>query len=637
MIVLHTLRRNVRRLSWTLWLVIAAFIALYLPAMFTSGAANVVARVNGEPIEAAEFQRAMNEQMQYYRGLNQGELPDNFIQQMQLQSVVLEQLIRRRLIVEAAEEQGFSIARQELKDRMLQYPAFRREDGRWIGDEEYRTILQRNGLDVASFEESIMDDLLVERVTGLITEGVVVNDRDVEDAYQRQSEKVRFDFVQVRPTAYRFEVDAEITDADVRAAYEADPDAYRLAEQRVVSYALIDTEELRNSVEISADALSAEYQASLAEFTIEEQVKARQIMLRVPPAASDEGKAAVRSRAEEVLQRLNAGADFNEVAEQVSDDPTSETGGDLGWVTRGRQVEGFDEAAFVLQPGDTSEVVETAFGFHIIRVDDRRDEHARPFEEVRGQLEQRLAWDQAETQAEAISEQMRRDVLRGDGLEEVAEQYGLTVEVSPLFAQETGFGEFTAIDLTNRIFTLGTGRVAEPVRVPRGYLVFRVDEIVVPYVPELDGVVGDVRSDVIDRRAAERAAERAQEYAERLAAGEELAAIAPEAGTVVESSVLVAREDIVPVLGSAPALLQAAFQLAAGQTGGPVELDDRFVVLQVLEHIQPDWGVFAEQKEQLREQEAVERRNRLFEAYLQSLRESYSVTVDQSVIDTIVS
>ena len=142
---------------------------------------------------------------------------------------------------------------------------------------------------------------------------------------------------------------------------------------------------------------------------------------------------------------------------------------------------------------------------------------------------------------------------------------------------------------------------------------------------------------MIDRRAAERAAERAQEYAERLAAGEELAAIAPEAGAVVESSVLVAREDIVPVLGSAPALLQAAFQLAAGQTGGPVELDDRFVVFQVLEHIQPDWGVFAEQKEQLREQEAVERRNRLFEAYLQSLRESYSVTVDQSVIDTIVS
>ena len=635
--MLDTLRRNVRRLSWTLWLVIAAFIALYLPALFTSGATNVVARVNGEPIEAAEFQRAMNEQMQYYRGLNQGELPDNFIQQMQLQSVVLEQLIRRRLIVEAAEDQGFAIARQELKDRMMQYPAFRREDGRWIGDEEYRTILQRNGLDVASFEESIMDDLLVERVTGLIPEGIAVNDREVEDAYQRQSEKVRFDFVQVRPTAYRFEVDAEVTDADVRAAYEADPEIYRLPEQRVVSYALVDTEELRNSVEISADALAAEYQASLAEFTVEEQIKARQVMLRVPPTASDEEKAGIRGRAEEVLQRLSAGADFSEVAAQSSDDPTAESGGDLGWVTRGRQVEGFDEAAFNLQPGETSEVVETAFGFHIIRVDERRDEHAQPLDEVRGQLEQRLAWDQAETQAEATSEQIRRDVLRGDGLEDVAEQYGLTVEVSPLFAQETGFGEFTAVDLTNRVFTLGSGRVAEPIRVRRGYLVFRVDEIVAPHVPELESVIAEVRSDVVGQRAAERAAARAQEYAERLAAGAELAVIAPEAGTTVESSELVAREDVVAALGSAPALMQAAFQLAAGQAGGPVELDDRFVVFRVAEHVQPDWGAFAEQKEQLREQQAVERRNRLFEAYLQSLRESYSVTVDQAVIDTIVS
>ncbi len=635
--MLHTLRRNVRRLSWTLWLVIVAFIALYLPALFTGGAANVVARVNGEPIEAAEFQSAMNEQMQYYRGLNQGELPDNFIQQMQLQSVVLEQLIRRRLIVASAEDQGFAIARQELKDRMMQYPAFRREDGRWIGDEEYRTILLRNGLDVVSFEESIVDDLLVERVTGLITESIAVSDREVEDAYQRQSEKVRFDFVQIRPTAYRLEVDGEVTDADIRAAYDADPDAYRLPEQRRVSYALVDTEGLRNSVEISADALLAEYQASLDEFTVEEQVKARQIMLRVPPTASDEEKVGIRGRAEEVLQRLNAGADFSDLAEEVSDDPTSATGGDLGWVTRGRQVEGFDEAAFVLQPGETSEIVETAFGFHIVRVDERRDEHAQLFEEVRGQLEQRLAWDQAEAQAETTSEQIRRDVLRGDALENVAERYGLTIEVSPLFAQETGFGEFITIDLTSRIFTLGAGRVAEPVRVRRGYLVFRVDDIAAPHVPEYDIVVNEVRSDVVERRADERAAERAREYAGRLAAGEDLAAIAPEAGAAVESSELVAREEIVPVLGSAPALLQAAFQLAAGETGGPVKLDDRFVVFRVVEHVQPDWALFAEQKEPLREQEAVLRRNRLFEAYLQSLRESYSVTVDQAAIDTIVS
>ncbi len=390
-------------------------------------------------------------------------------------------------------------------------------------------------------------------------------------------------------------------------------------------------------MELSEDALLAEYEASLTEFTIEEQVKARQIMLRVPPTASDEEKAGVRGRAEEVLQRLSAGADFAELAEELSDDPTSESGGDLGWVTRGRQVEGFDEAAFNLQPGETSEVIETAFGFHIVRVEERRDEHAQPFEEVRGQLEQRLAWDQAEAQAETTSEEIRRDVLRGDALDDVAEQHGLTVEVSPLFAQGTGFGEFTAVDLTSRIFTLGTGRVAEPVRVRRGYLVFRVDDIVAPHVPELDVVVSEVRSDVVEVRAAERAAERAGEYAERLADGDPLETIAAEVGAMVESSELVAREETVPVLGSAPALMQAAFELAAGQTGGPIKLDDRFVVFRLAEHVQPDWALFAEQKEQLREQEAVQRRNRLFEAYLQSLRESYSVTVDQAVIDTIVS
>lgn len=630
--MLDTLRRNVRRLSWTLWLVIAAFIILYIPDLVGGGGGNVVARVDGDPIMAADFRQALSDQVSYYRQMNPGQLPDDLVGQLQLDRVVLEQLVRRHLLVAAAEDQGFAIPPQEIKDRIMQFPVFRNAEGRWVGDADYIQILRNNGLEPSEFERSIVEDLLVERITGLITEGVAVSDAELQEAYQRQNEKVRIRFVEVRPTAYEDEVRDDIDDAALRAHYEADPSAYRLPEQRQVSYALIDTEAIRDSTRIDQEELRAEYEASIAEYTIDEQIKARQILFRVPPAAGEEEKAAIRAEAEAALERVRAGEDFAALAEELSDDPSAAAGGDLGWVTRGRQVEGFDEAAFALEPGESSDVVETSFGFHIIQVEDTREQQVQPFEEVRGQLEQRFAWERAEARAEEMAGEIRRQVLSGNALETIASEHGLTVQQSPLFTQDSGFDGFTSSQFTERAFSLGEGRVGEPVRVRRGFLVFRVDEIVAPHTPGFEAVRDAVLEDVVQERARERARAVAAEYTGRLAEDADLAAIAEEAETVVDESDLIDRDGFVPALGRSPELIEAAFALDAGQAGGPVRVQDRFVIFQVAEHVQPDWSLFAEQREQLRSQELSERRNRLFEAFVGALREEYPVRVYEDVL-----
>lgn len=632
--MLDTLRRNVRRLSWTLWLVIASFVVFFGPDLMSWGSTPAVARVNGDPILMGEYRQALSDQMDFYRNMNPGqELTDDLIEQLQLERVVLEQLIRRRLLVAAAEDQGFAIAPQEIKDRIMQYPVFRTESGRWIGDVEYLNILRRNGLDPAQFEESVVEDLLVERMTGLITEGLGVSDAELQELFQRDNEQVRLDFVQVRPTAFELDVRDTISEERLRAHYDDDPEAYRLPEQRRVSYALIDTEAIRDATSIDDEAIGAEYEASIAEFTVDEQVKARQILFRVPPAADEAQRTEARERAEAALARLEAGEDFAALAEELSDDPSATAGGDLGWVTRGRQVEGFDEAAFELEAGETSDVVETTFGFHLILVEDRREAEVRPLEEVRGQLEQRLAWERAEARAEELSNQIRRQVLSGVGLEQLAEEHELEIEESPLFAQSSGFGGFTSAAFTDRAFSLGEGRVAEPVRVRRGYLVFRVDEIAAPHTPPFEEVRDRVLQDVAQVVARERAEEAAAEYAERLRAGEELATIAAEASSVVESSEMINREGYVPQLGRAPQLVDAAIEVGQGGAGGPVEVGDRYVVFRVVEHVQPDWTAFAANKNDLREQELGDRRNRLFEAFLNSLRNEYTVRIYETEID----
>lgn len=633
--MLDTLRRNVRRLSWTLWLVIAAFIVLYIPNLVAGGGSNVVAEVAGDPIMAAEFRRNFNEQLSYYRNLNQGELPDDFAQSLQIRNVVLEQMIRQRLVLVAARDQGFAIAPQEIKDRIMEYPVFRDDEGHWVGDQEYLTILRSNGQDPASFEESIISELLVERLTGVITEGVRITDRELQDLYQRRNETVSFEFVQVRPTAFELDVGAGITVDELIAHYERDPDAYRLPEQRRVSYVLIDTEAIRDAVQIDEDALRAEYEAKIADYTTGEQVRARQILFRVPPGVSQEEKDEIRTRAEEAVQRLAEGADFAQLAIELSDDPSAAAGGDLGWVTRGRQVEGFDEIAFELEPGSISEIADTAFGFHIIRVEEERAEQVQPFEEVRGQLQQRLAWERAEEQASEMSERLRREVLRGTGLEALTQEHGLSIDTSPFFTQETGFGEYISAEVTGRVFSLGQGRVGEPVRVRRGYLIFRVDEIAAPHTPAFEQCKQAVRADVIEIRARERAAQVASEYVERMRQGETTRAIADDASTVLDTAEALTRDGFVPALGRSVELLNAAFGLDSGQVGGPVEVDDRLVVFRLTEHRQPDWSLFAEQQDALREQEIGERRNRLFEGFVQRLRDRYRVRIHEDVLQRV--
>jgi peptidyl-prolyl cis-trans isomerase D len=625
------MRRNVRKLHWVLWLVVLAFIAFYIPNLDQSPS-NVVARVDGDPIYVDDYQNALQQQAEYYRSVSQGELPEDFLQQIQIHQIVLDSLIRQKLLLAAARDQGLSASPQEIYDRVLQFDVFRDEQGRWVGDAEYQRILRDNGLPVDQFEAGIAQSIMLEKLTGLISESVSVTDAEVEDAYQRRNEMVQFDFFQLRPEDFLAEASAEVSEEAAREHFNDNKSDYRLPERRRVSYALLETEALRESIEIGEDALRAAYEEQIDEFTVNEQIQARHILFRIDTGASDDEIAVRRAEAQAVLDELRAGADFAEMARQHSDDSSATLGGDLGWFGRGRMTREFEDAAFALEVGETSDIIQTPFGFHIIRVDGHRPEQVRTFEEVRGQLDQRLSRERAEAMIAERADEIRRAVLRRQGLAEIAEQFDLTVVESPLFDAISGLDEIRSPEFTRQAFALGRGRVAEPVSVPQGYVVFSVDEIVESRDAEFEEVEDQVRADVAADVAVQRAASAAQEYGDRLRAGESLRQIAQEAGAAVQSTELIPRAGSVPELGRQPALIMAAFELDQGEAGGPVEVDGGgFALFEVTNHVQPDWTQFAAQQDQLEIELLNQRRNSLFESMLRQLRERYQVEIYEDV------
>ncbi len=148
--------------------------------------------------------------------------------------------------------------------------------------------------------------------------------------------------------------------------------------------------QLGTGVEVSDEQVSAFYSENPTFFEAAEEISARHILIKVESGADDETKAAAKAKAEAARKRALAGEDVATLATELSEGPSGPKGGDLGFFTRERMVAPFADAAFAVKPGETSEIVETRFGFHVIRVEDRRDARTVPLEEVQDRIRQGL-------------------------------------------------------------------------------------------------------------------------------------------------------------------------------------------------------------------------------------------------------
>jgi peptidyl-prolyl cis-trans isomerase C len=132
------------------------------------------------------------------------------------------------------------------------------------------------------------------------------------------------------------------------------------------------------------------YEANKDKFSAPEQVKVRHILIKVSPDATEQVKTDAKNKIQSILQEARNGADFSELAKKDSQCPSAQQGGDLGYFTRGQMVKPFEDAAFALQPGQISDVVETEFGYHIIYLDDKKPSKQMEFDEVKDRIKEAL-------------------------------------------------------------------------------------------------------------------------------------------------------------------------------------------------------------------------------------------------------
>ncbi|MGC9329748.1 MAG: peptidylprolyl isomerase, partial [Candidatus Hinthialibacter sp.] len=243
--------------------------------------------------------------------------------------------------------------------------------------EDYRILDQRNAayarFDVADYvDEATFTDYQLTRFF------------EENREYYRVPDSVMVEYLTYKSD--EFAANAEVSEEDIQNYFEENKASYQSKPQVQIRYIVQPMADLMNQVAVTDEEIQEYYDKNIQNFTHEEQAKASHILLKVTPGIDEQGEEAVKNRLLEIKKEIEGGLSFADAAKKYSEGPSAERGGDLGFFGRGRMVPPFEEAAFELPLGQVSDPVKTEFGYHLIRVEERKEQGTDPLESVRDEI-----------------------------------------------------------------------------------------------------------------------------------------------------------------------------------------------------------------------------------------------------------
>lgn len=508
-------RKHTRVMQFLLFLLIfPSFVLFGLEGYnrFREGGATV-ATVDGHSITQAEWDAAHRSQVERMRS-NMPNVDVKLFDTPEAKYSTLERMVRDRLLQVAANQLHLGASDARLAAELQQNPtiaALRRADGT-LDIERYRQLLATQGMSPESFEAQVRGDLASRQVmsgVGVTSfSSAALADVTLNAFYeQRQVQVARFapaDFVsQINPT-----------DAELEAYYKANSDKFQSAERADIEYVVLNLAAVQKDIVVPEAELKTYYEQNSARLAGLEERRASHILINADKGASAAERDAARAKAQALLAEVQKSPNqFAELARKNSQDSGSAAkGGDLDFFGRGAMVKPFEEAAFALKKGETSGIVETEFGFHIIRLTDIKQPEQKSFESQRAKLEQEVRTQLAQRKFAEVAEQFTNIVYeQSDSLKPAAERLKLEVQTASNLAREVVAGN-TAVNnpkLLAAVFSpdsIEKKRNTEAVELaPNVLAAARITNYSPARTLPLEEVKARVREQVVAKQAGERA------------------------------------------------------------------------------------------------------------------------------------
>ena len=579
-----------------------------------TGQPNILARVGDDNItiedvarRAEEFQRSQGRQ-----------IPPAMMPQL------VDYMITDRAQLLQAQRLGLRVSDAELKDELQHGPlsTYIFPDGKFVGQEKYQNfVTQQLQSSVEHFEEQERNYILQRKLTALVTSNISVTPADIEREYQRQNLKVKLQYAVVSLADLSKQI--TVTEPEIKAYYQSHKSQYEnsVPEKRKAKYAVIDVGKLAAGEQISPSELLSYYNQHKSEFQQQEEIKASHILVKTEPGpdgkVSAAADAAAHKKAEDILKKLRAGANFEELAKKESDDKASAiNGGSLGFFQRGSMVPEFEKAAFSLNKGQISDLVKTQYGYHIIRVDDKHQAGMPSIEQVKEKIEPFLKQQKAQREAEALANSVQSEA-GSQGLDAAAAKHALPVVTSDWFARGDSLpGLGTAPEFMQAIFSAQEKSPPQSVGTQLGYVIFQVTGVKPPATPTFDEIRSQVESQFKTEKAAGMLEQKAAQISDRARALHDLKKAAKEVGAEVKTSDWLGAQSQAPDLGNMGGPASVAFAMKPGEISAPLFQGRNAAVLMVTDRQEAPAGDVVKTQDQIRDQLLRTKRQEALELYL---------------------
>jgi peptidyl-prolyl cis-trans isomerase D len=609
-------------------LILAASMVLYLIPGFmgdtAAGDTGVVATVAGHEIHRDEVNRMVQAQA---RG---NQIPDFYMPIMRQQAI--KQLIQQAEVFYESERMGLKVSDQEFRDE-LQFGPYKQAffpGGKWVGADKYKQMLLQGGTTVENFERDVKLEMLQRKLFVVIGANAEVAESDVEKAYKEQNTKVKFQYAVLKLDDIKKTINP--TDTELKAFFDVNLARYNnsVPEKRQIKYFVVPDKTIADKVTVDPVEIQRAYTANQERFRVPERVKVRHIQINTPITGPDgkvdqKGVDDARAKAQDVLKQVRAGGDFAALAKKYSQDPGSkDKGGELDWIIRGQTGQTapeFEKVAFSQSKGQISDLVQSSSGFHIIQTEEKENAHPKPLTEVKAQLEEGIKQDKVR----ALLSKTATDVetmAQKQGLEKAASQYGAQVVQSNLVGRNDALpGIGPQPPLMDAVFATADKAGPQATRTQQSTVVFEVTKVEPARTPAFAEIKDRVANEFKAQRASDMLRTKAQQMADRSHSEHDLGKAAKEAGATVKTSDLVARTQQVPDIGNMAGPASVAFTMKAGEISAPVNVGGGEAVLQIVDRQEPSTAdpAFAQQRDQLRERLASEKRQEVITLFLNDL------------------
>lgn len=623
------MRSNLKSLAPILWGVIIAFIISIFAVWGGAGrlgesrGEKTIATVRGEKISTNYYYQELRRRLEAYQNEFK-EMDINFIQQLNVPQQVLNEIIQRTILLQIADDMGIKASPEEIRDKIITTPVFQRE-GKFIGFEEYKKLLEWNRMSITEFEEGLQEQVILEKVFKTLTSNVAVTEEELWESFKKENESAQFEYL--IQEIDKIEISEDFLQSELQDHFEKNRENYKIPEKREADYVFFNADDSKNEIEVNDSELEKYYKENQSQFEEPEKIRVSRIYLPF----GEQDKNLVQTEAQNLLDRIKKGEDFGELAIAHSKDEKAEVQGDWGlyeWKSLSAEEQ---EEIQELSNGEVSPLVEGAEGVSLLKVTEKEPPILRSLEEVKERIEGILKDQKARNEIDNSLGQLEKMAHREKSVDIAAQQLGHRIKNTGLLKEGESIEDLdTAGSISLAIFKLEENEISAPIYTYRGTCLAQLKKIEPPRQANFEEVQEEVKADLVEAKKQEIAIEKMQKIKED-AEGKNFDTLAEKHDLEYKTAEEHIRGQYLSVIGENSEIDRLAFSMPKEEISDPIKYENGYVVMHLTNRKEVTREDFEKEKETIKENLLETKRNKLFQSALSMFRNEKNVRIKYDV------